>query len=55
MARNFVLYDEGDLLEALAALGLSLIEEGHDGEMGGLLNFDDNKPMRHCVFWARKD
>lgn len=55
VARSFVLYDEGELLEALAALNLRLIEEGEDGTMGGLLYFDDNKPMRHCVFWARKD
>ena len=55
VARSFVLYDERELLEALAALGLRLIEEGPDGEMGGLLYFYDNKPMRHCVFWARKD
>ena len=54
VARSFVLYDEGELLEALAALGLHLIEEGADGRMGGLIYFDDNKPMRHCIFWARK-
>lgn len=54
VARSFALYDEGELLEALAALGLHLIEEGADGKLGGLLYFDDNKPMRHCVFWARK-
>ena len=53
--RSFVLYDERELLDALAALGLRLIEEGSDGRMAGLLYFDDNKPMRHCVFWARKD
>ena len=55
VARSFVLYDEGELLEALAALNLRLIEEESDGKMGGLLYFDDNKPMRHCVLWARKD
>ena len=55
VSRSFVLYDERELLEALAALGLRLIEEGADGKLGGLLYFDDNKPMRHCVFWARKD
>ena len=54
VARSFVLYDERELLEALATLGLRLVEEGPDGKMGGLLYFDDNKPMRHCVFWARK-
>ena len=54
VARSFVLYDEREVLEALATLGLRLVEEGPDGKMGGLLYFDDNKPMRHCVFWARK-
>ena len=54
VSRSFQLYDEQELLEALAALGLSLIEEGADGRMGGLLYFDDNKPMRHCIFWTRK-
>ncbi len=55
VARSFVLYNEEELLEALAAQGLRLIGETHDGRMGGLIYFDDNKPMRHCVFWARKD
>ena len=55
VARSFVLYDEGELLESLAALGLHLVEEESDEKLGGLLYFDDNKPMRHCVFWARKD
>ena len=54
VARSFVLYDERELLEALATLGLRLVEEGPDGKMGGLLYFEDNKPMRHCVFWAPK-
>ena len=54
VARSFALYDERELLEALAALNLHLIEQGSDGKLGGLLYFDDNKPMRHCVFWARK-
>ena len=54
VARSFVLYDECELLEALSAIGLHLIEED-DGKMGGLLYFDDNKPMRHCVFWTRKN
>ena len=54
VARSFVLYEEQELLEALAALRLRLIEEGPDGKMGGLIYFDDNKPIRHCVVWARK-
>ena len=55
VARTFALYDELELLEALNVLGLSLIEDASDGKLGGLLYFEDNKPMRHCVFWARKD
>ena len=54
VARSFVLYDELELLDALDALGLRLMEESADGRMGGLIYFNDNKPMRHCVFWARK-
>ena len=54
VARSFVLYDEQELLESLATLGLRLVEQEADGKLGGLLYFDDNKPMRHCVFWARK-
>ena len=52
--RSYQLYDEQEILDALETIGLTLIEEGPDGRMGGLLYFDDNKPMRHCVFWARK-
>ena len=52
--RSYQLYDEQELLEALGSLGLHLIGEAPDGRMGGLIYFDDNKPMRHCVFWARK-
>ena len=55
VARSFVLYDEHELLEALATLGLRLVEQEADGKLGGLLYFDDNKPMRHCVFWARRE
>lgn len=55
VARSFQLYDESEVLEALFCLGLRLVEEESDGKMGGLLYFEDNKPMRHCVFWARKD
>ena len=54
VARSFVLYGESEVLEALSGLGLHLIEEESDGKLGGLLYFDDNKPMRHCVFWTRK-
>ena len=52
--RSYQLYDEQEILDALKALGLTLIEEGPDGRLGGLIYFEDNKPMRHCVLWARK-
>ena len=54
VTRNYQLYDEQELLAALSALGLRLMEERSDGKLGGLIYFDDNKPMRHCVFWTRK-
>ena len=55
VSRSFALYDERELLETVSNLGLHIIKETPDGRMGGLIYFDDNKPMRHCVFWARKD
>ena len=54
VVRSYALYDECELLEGLTSLGLRLVEEGPGGKLGGLLYFDDNKPMRHCVFWAHK-
>ena len=54
VSRSFVLYDEQELLQALSGYRLELAPEGPNGEMGGLMYFDDNKPMRHCIFWARK-
>ncbi len=52
--RSYQMYDEQELLEAIGTLGLQLIDDDTDGKMGGLIYFDDNKPMRHCIFWARK-
>ena len=54
LTRRFQLYDEAETLTALAAAGCQLVAPGPAGELGGLLYFDDNKPMRHCVYWARK-
>ena len=53
--RSYQLYDEQGLLEAIGTLGLQLIEDDTDGKLGGLIYFDENKPMRHCIFWARKE
>ena len=54
VSRSFQLYGEEELLSALNNRGMRIVEEGDNGELGGLLYFDDNKPMRHCVFWAQK-
>ena len=54
VSRSFQLYGEQELLGALRELGLDMVKEGDHGELGGLLYFDDNKPMRHCVFWVQK-
>ena len=55
VARSFQLYREAEILAALESAGCRLVAPGPNGELGGLLYFDDNKPMRHCVFWAQKD
>jgi ubiquinone/menaquinone biosynthesis C-methylase UbiE len=53
--RTFQLYDEHRLLDVLEELGCRLIEADDSGQLGGLMYFDDPKPMRHCVFWVRKN
>ena len=53
--RSFQLYDEHRLLKILEGCGCSLVEAGEGGDLGGMLYFSDPKPMRHCVFWVRKD
>ena len=52
--RTFALYDENKMLQVLEGCGCELVHEETDGSMGGFLYFKDPKPMRHCVFWARK-
>ena len=54
VARSFQLYDEHRLLRILEECGCSLVESGEKGDLGGLLYFNDPKPMRHCAFWVRK-
>ena len=53
--RSFQLYDEHRLLRILEDCGCSLVEAGKGGELGGMLYFNDPKPMRYCAFWVRKD
>ncbi len=53
--RTFQLYSEHRLLDVLENSGCSLIDADNSGQLGGLMYFDDPKPMRYCVFWVRKD
>ncbi len=53
--RSFQLYDEHRLLRLLEDYGCSMVEPDESGNLGGLLYFNDPKPMRYCVFWVRKN
>ena len=55
VARTFQLYREHRLLKVLKELGCALVEGSGKEELGGLMYFDDLKPMRYCVFWVRKN
>jgi len=52
--RTFQLYDEYRLLEVLEDCGCTLVQSTGSDELGGLLYFNDPKPMRYCVFWVKK-
>ena len=54
VARMFQLYSEHRLLEVLKELGCTLVEASGKEGLGGLMYFNDIKPMRYCVFWVRK-
>ena len=51
--RSFLLHDEQEVLAALTALGMDLIEPDEAG-LGGLMYFTDPKGAGHCVFHMRK-
>ena len=51
--RTFQLYDQDVLLRRLAALGTCVVPAEGDA-LGGVMLFQDTKPMRHCVFYSRK-
>ena len=53
--RSFQLYDEHEILAVVERQGCSLIAAEGDDSLGGLMFFTDHKPMRHCVFHARKE
>ena len=52
--RSFQLYEENELLESLAKLGLHLVAAENPEQLGGLMYFTDPKPVDYCVFYLRK-
>lgn len=52
--RSFQLYNEHELLRLLENLGMELIENESDDQLGGLMFFTDPKHVHHCVFYVRK-
>ena len=54
VSRSFQLYDEQDILRELSSNGVSLVESEDSKQLGGIMYFTDPKPMKHCVFFARK-
>ena len=52
--RSFHLYDGQRLLSILEKCGCFLVQTDGTGSPGGIIFFDDPKPMRHRAFWARK-
>lgn len=55
VVRAFNLYNPVELLKVLKSLGCVLVEEGLAGELGGIMYFTDDKPMRHCFFYVTKN
>ena len=53
--RSFRLYQEGELLEILSGLGMTLIEDQDSQKLSGLMYFTDPKGVDHCVFYSGKD
>jgi len=53
--RIFHLYSEHDILSKLSDLGCHLVPPSTPDGLGGLMYFTDNKPLRHCVLYAKKD
>ena len=54
VSRSFQLYDEQNILRELSSNGVSLVESEDSKQLGGIMYFTDPKPMKHCVFFARK-
>ena len=51
--RSFHLYEPAEVVGRLRELGLEVVAPG-EGSLGGLILFNDTKPMEHCVLFARK-
>ena len=53
--RIFHLYGEDAILAKLTELGCTLVEPVTPNDLGGLMYFTDNKPLRHCALYVRKN
>ncbi len=51
--RAFHLYEPAEVVGRLRELGLEVVPPG-EGSLGGLILFNDTKPMEHCVLFATK-
>lgn len=51
--RTFLLYEVESVVTSLRSNGLEVIS-GDEQELGGTVLYDDPKPMRHCLLYARK-
>ena len=51
--RVFHLYEPVEVVGRLRELGLEVVTPG-EGSLGGLILFNDTKPMEHCVLFATK-
>jgi len=52
--RSFLLHDEHEILDALTALKMELVQPDADSGLGGVMYFTDPKGAGHCVFHMRK-
>lgn len=52
--RQFLLYDEHEVLRTLEGYGMSLVLGCSSQELGGLLYCTDVKGLRYCALFARK-
>ena len=52
--RSFQLYDEREVAAILESHGCRVLQPEAEGKPGGFMYLTDGKPMRYCMFHARK-